>query len=163
MRRTAGAAAIVALAALGAGLALAQGGTRWVERTKTDVRAGRGSFYDIVDTVTKGEQVQLLAGEARWQQIQTPRGRRGWVFEAALAAKPVEPGGSDFLKLAPGDASTSATAASAGAKGVYAESYARQRGFDYGVVRFVEGSQPTAAQIEAFIRTGGLNPPGGAP
>lgn len=133
-----------------------------MERTKADVRAGRGSFHDLVDTVVKGEQVQLLAAEARWQQVQTPRGKRGWVFEAALGPTPVEPGGSDFLKLAPGDASTSATAASAGAKGVYAQSYAKERGYDYGVVSFVETSQPTAEEIEAFIRAGGLEPPGGA-
>lgn len=150
----------LSLVVVGAGLAAGQGGTRWVERTKADVRAGRGSFYDIVDTVVKGEQVQLLATEARWQQVQTPRGRKGWVFEAALAAKPVEAGSSDFLKLAPGDASTSATAASAGAKGIYAQSYARDKGYDYGVVQFVESNQPSGAQVEAFVRSGGLVPPG---
>jgi uncharacterized protein YraI len=149
------ASAAIALS-LGAGLALGQTATRWVERTKVDVRAGRGSFYEIVDTVVQGEQVQALASEARWQQVQTPRGKRGWVFEGALSAGPVPARGSDFLKLAPGDASTSSTAASAGAKGVYAQSYARQRGYDYGVVTFVESSQPTAHEVEAFVREGGL-------
>lgn len=151
----------VSLVVIGAGLAAGQAATRWVERTKADVRADRGSFYDIVDTVVKGEQVQLLATEARWREVQTPRGRRGWIFEAALAAKPVEPGSSDFLKLAPGDASTSATAASAGAKGIYAQDYARGKGYDYSVVQFVESNQPSGAQVDAFVRSGGLVPPGG--
>jgi len=161
MRRLMGLGALL-LVAVHAGLAGGQGSVRWVERTKADVRAGRGSFHELVDTVLRGEQVQLLATEARWQEVQTPRGRKGWVFEAALAAKPVERGASEFLRLAPGDASTSATAASAGAKGVYAESYARQKGYDYTVVTFLETHQPSAAQIEAFVRTGGLAAPGSA-
>ncbi|HAM59103.1 MAG TPA: hypothetical protein DCQ64_28300 [Candidatus Rokubacteria bacterium] len=144
-----------------AAMAVAQGSPRWVERTKADVRTGRGSFYEIVDTVLKGEKVDVLGSEARWQQVQTPRGRKGWVFEAALSAKAVEPGASDFLKLAPSDASTSATAASAGAKGVYAQVYARERGYDYGVVTFIESSQPPASEIEEFVRDGGLVLPGG--
>jgi len=159
MRRTIGLGAVL-LIAVNAGLAGGQGSVRWVERIKVDVRAGRGSFYELVDTVLRGEQVQFLAAEARWQQVQTPRGRKGWVFETALAAKPVERDASEFLKLAPGDASTSATAASAGAKGVYAEGYARQKGYDYSVVTYIETHQPTAAQIEAFVRAGGLAPPG---
>jgi hypothetical protein len=154
MKRSAVAATIVIL--LGAGLAVGQTATRWVERTKVDVRAGRGSFYDIVDTVVRGEAVQVLTSEARWQQVQTPRGKRGWVCEAALSASPAPAGGSELLRLAPGDASTSSTAASAGAKGVYAESFARQRGYDDGVVRFIESSPPAAHAVEAFVREGGL-------
>ena len=152
---------VLASVTLVAALAVAQVKTQWVERTKADVRAGRGSFYDVVDTVTKGEKVQVVSTQDQWMQIETPRARKGWVFEKALAAKEVAPGTSDFLKLAPGDASTSRTAASAGAKGVYAESYAKEKGYDYGVVRWVEEHQPTASsEIETFIRDGGLAAPG---
>lgn len=156
-RRMLIAAALVAMAA-GAG---AQATARWVERTKADVRAGRGSYHEIVDTVLKGEQVQVVRGEARWLLVRTPRGKTGWVFETALAAQPVSPASSDFLRLAPGDASTSATAASTGAKGVYAQSYARDRGYDYTVVEWVEQHQPGAADVDAFVREGGLQAPGG--
>ena len=142
------------------GLAVAQGSTRWIQQVKSDVRAGRGSFYEVVDTVLKGDQVQLLATDARWSQVRTARGRQGWLYEAALAGSAVGPAQPDFLKLAPGDASTSATAASAGAKGIYAQGYARERGFDYGAVTYVESSQPGAADIEAFVREGGLELPG---
>src|SRR6185369_6771451 len=84
--------------------------TRWVERTKVDVRAGRGSYYEVVDTLLKGEQVEIVQTEGGWVTVRTPREKVGWVFAAALSAKPVQPGGgSDFLKLAPGDASTSRT------------------------------------------------------
>ena len=153
--------AVLASLALVAALAAAQAKTQGVERTKSDVRAGRGSFYDIVDTVLKGEKVQVVGTQDQWMQIETPRAKKGWVFEKALAAKEVAPGSSDFLKLAPGDASTSRTAASAGAKGVYAEGYAKEKGYDYGVVRWVEEHQPkTSAEIEAFIRDGGLAAPG---
>jgi uncharacterized protein YgiM (DUF1202 family) len=152
---------VLASVTLVAALAVAQAKTQWVERTKADVRAGRGSFYDVVDTVTKGEKVQVVSTQDQWMQIETPRARKGWVFEKALAAKEVAPSSSDFLKLAPGDASTSRTAASAGAKGVYAESYAKEKGYDYGVVRWVEENQPTASsEIETFIRDGGLAAPG---
>jgi len=135
--------------------AVAQGSTRWVDRTKADVRAGKASFYDVVDTVLKGEQVQVLKTEDKWLSVRTPRGKDGWMFEQALSATTVAPGGgSNFLKNAGGDSSTSATAASTGAKGIYAEEYAKSKGYDYGVVRWIERNQPTGADIEAFVLAG---------
>ncbi|MBI1893278.1 MAG: SH3 domain-containing protein, partial [Candidatus Rokubacteria bacterium] len=89
---------------------------------------GRGSYYEVVDTVLKGERVQILKGQERWFLVRTPREKNGWIFEAALVEQPVSRGVSDFLQLVPGDASTSATAASTGAKGVYAQGYAQKRG-----------------------------------
>ena len=152
---------VVALILGGAVLATAQS-SKWVERTKADVRAGRGSYHEVVDTVLRGEQVQILASESRWLSIRTPRQRTGWIFEGALTATAVAPGTSDFLKLAPGDASTSATAASTGAKGVYAQTYAKQRGYDYSVVEWIEANQPNGAGVEAFVREGELRVPGGS-
>ena len=129
--------------------------TRWVDRTKADVRAGKASFHPVVDTVLKGEKVQILKSEDRWLNVQTPRGRAGWLFEQALSAKAVSPGGSDFLKNVPGgDASTSATAASAGAKGIYAEEYARTKGYDYSVVQWIEQNQPVVRDVELFEKSG---------
>lgn len=148
--------AAVAVVTLVAGLAGAQTPPRWVERTKADVRGGKGSFHDIVDTVLKGEQVQIVRVEDKWLFVRTPRAKQGYVFETALATQPVTGGGSEFLRMAPGDASTSATAASAGAKGIYAEQYAREKGFDYGVVRWVEDNQPPGGTMEAFLKEGGL-------
>ncbi len=151
----------IAVVGLSAGIAGAQS-NRWVERTKADVRAGRGSFYDVVDTVLKGEQVEIVKSEDKWLSIKTPRAKTGWIFEAALANQPVAPGRSEFLRLVPGDASTSSSAASAGAKGVYAQQYAKQKGFDYGVVQWIETNQGIAANdIEAFAKEGVLRPQGG--
>jgi len=144
-------AAIIATATL----ATAAETTRWVERTKVDIRAGRGSFYEIVDTVLKGEQLEILKTEDKWASVRTPRAKTGWVYEAALAAQPVQPGRSDFLKMAPGDASTSRTAASQGAKGVYAQGYAKEKGYDYRIVEWIESHQPTGAQIETFLADSG--------
>ena len=131
--------------------------TRWVERTKVDIRAGRGSYYEIVDTVLKGEQVEVVKTEDKWVSVRTPRAKTGWVYEAALKATPVQPGTSDFLKAAPGDISTSRTAASQGAKGVYAQGYAKDKGYDYGIVTWIETHQPDGPQIEAFLRDPGEN------
>lgn len=136
-------------------VATAQTGTRWVDRTKADVRAGKASFHDVVDTVLKGEQVQVLRAEERWLSVRTPRGKTGWLFEQALSANAVAPGGdSKFLKNVGGDASTSATAASTGAKGIYAQEYAKSKGYDYSVVTWIESNQPIAADIEAFVQAG---------
>lgn len=151
---------ILLVALLGFATSLSAAETRWVERTKVDIRAGRGSYHQIVDTVLKGEPVEILKVEERWASVRTPRAKTGWVFEAALASKPVQPGESNFLKLVPGDASTSRTAASQGAKGVYAQDYARSKGYDYGIVEWVESHQPTSAQIDAFLKDGG-EPAGG--
>lgn len=141
--------------------AVAQTSSRWVDRTKTDVRAGRGSFYEIVDTVLKGEKVEVVKIEDRWLYVTTARAKQGWLFEASLSATTVSPGGSDFLKLAPGDASTSATAASAGAKGVYAQTYAQQNGYDYSVVTWIEQNQPAPGEFDRFVKDGGLVAAGG--
>ena len=114
---------------IAAAVAIGQTTTKWVERTKADVRAGKASFYDVVDTVLKGQQVTVLKTEEMWLNVRTPSGKNGWLFEKALSVKAVEPSGSDFLKNVPGgDASTSATAASMGAKGLYAQEYARSKG-----------------------------------
>ncbi len=135
-------------------VATAQTGTRWVDRTKADVRAGKASFHEVVDTVLKGEQVQVLRTEDKWMSVRTPRGKTGWLFEQALSANAVTPGSSDFLKMVPGDASTSATAASTGAKGVYAEQYAKSKGYDFSIVQWIEGNQPSAADVAAFAASG---------
>ena len=137
-----------------AAVAIGQGTTRWVDRTKADVRAGKASFHAVVDTVLKGEQVEVLATEDKWISVKTPRGKTGWLFEQALSAKAVTPGSSNFLKMVPGDASTSATAASTGAKGVYAEQYAKSKGYDYSIVPWIEGNQPTMGDFTAFARSG---------
>ena len=144
------------LTLIAAAVASGQGtSSKWVERTKADVRSGRASYHEVVDTVLKGEQVAVLKTEEKWLNVRTPRDRNGWLLEGALSAKAVEPRGSDFLKNLPGgDASTSATAASMGAKGVYAEEYARSKGYDYSVVHWIEQNQPTAREIEAFAQSG---------
>jgi uncharacterized protein YgiM (DUF1202 family) len=137
-----------------AAIATAQTATRWVDRAKADVRAGKASFYDVVDTVLKGEQVTVLKTEDRWLNVKTPRGKDGWMFEQALKTSAVAPasGSGDFLKGA--GASTSATAASTGAKGIYAEQYAKSKGYDFSVVVWIESHQPTAADNETFERAG---------
>jgi uncharacterized protein YgiM (DUF1202 family) len=140
---------------LGAAATLSAAETRWVERTKVDIRAGRGSYHEVVDTVLKGEQVEILKIEDGWASVRTPRAKTGWVFQAALASKPVQPGDSNFLKLMGGDASTSRTAASQGAKGIYAQEYAKSKGYDYAFVEWTESHQPSGAQIEAFLKDPG--------
>jgi uncharacterized protein YraI len=138
-----------------AAVATGQTTTKWVDRTKADVRAGKASYYDVVDTVLKGQQVTVLKTEEVWLNVRTPSGKSGWLVEKALSAKAVEPGGSDVLKSVPGgDASTSATAASMGAKGLYAQEYARSKGYDYTIVQWVEQNQPILRDIELFEKSG---------
>src|SRR6185369_6771450 len=45
--------------------------------------------------------------------------------------------------------------ASQGAKGLYAQDYAKAKGYDYTVVDWVEGHQPSSPQIEAFLEDTG--------
>ena len=146
---------LLLVAVLGTAATLSAAETRWVERTKVDIRAGRGSYFEVVDTVLKGEQVEVLKVEDGWASVRTPRAKTGWVFQAALASKPVQPGESNFLKLIGGDASTSRTAASQGAKGIYAQEYAKSKGYDYAFVEWTESHQPTSAQIGAFLKDPG--------
>src|SRR5258708_1219880 len=76
-----------------AAVATGQTALKWVDRIKVDVRAGKASFHEIVDTLLKGEQVTVLKTEDKWLNVRTPRGKNGWLFEQALSAKVVEPGG----------------------------------------------------------------------
>jgi len=137
-----------------AAVATGQTATRWVDRSKADVRAGKASFHEVVDTVLKGEQVTVLRTEDRWMNVKTPRGKDGWLFEQALSANAVAPssGSSDFLKGA--GAGTTATAASTGAKGIYAEQYAKSKGYDFSVVQWIESNQPSASDNQTFARAG---------
>jgi uncharacterized protein YgiM (DUF1202 family) len=143
------------LVLLGTATVLSAAEMRWVERTKVDIRAGRGSYFEVVDTVLKGEQVEVLKVEEGWASVRTPRAKTGWVFQAALASKPVQAGESNLLKALGGDASTSRTAASQGAKGIYAQEYAKSKGYDYAFVEWTETHQPTSPQIDAFLKDPG--------
>jgi hypothetical protein len=116
---------LLLVAVLGTVATLSAAETRWVERTKVDI------------------------------SVRTPRAKTGWVFQAALVNKPVQPGDSNFLKLIGGDASTSRTAASQGAKGIYAQEYAKSKGYDYAFVEWTESHQPTGPQIDAFLKDPG--------
>ena len=140
---------------LGTAAVLSAAETRWVERTKVDVRAGRGSYHEIVDTVMKGEQVEVLKVEDGWASVRTPRAKTGWVFQAALASKPVQAGESDLLKALGGTRPRRRTAASQGAKGIYAQEYAKSKGYDYAFVEWTESHQPTSQQIDAFLKDPG--------
>ena len=101
------------------------------------------------------DQVEVLKTEDKWASVRTKSAKTGWVYEAALKPTPVPPGTSEFLKSAPGDTATSRTAASQGAKGAYAQGYAKEKGYDYGVVTWVESHQPDGPQIETFLKDPG--------
>jgi hypothetical protein len=37
---------------------------------------------------------------------------------------------------------------------LHAEQYARSKGYDFSVVRWIEQNQPTAHEVETFVRSG---------
>jgi len=59
----------------------------YVVHTDANVRAGPGSTFQVVGTLSKGATVTAFARKNRWLRIADDRGLTGWVFEDLLAER----------------------------------------------------------------------------
>ena len=135
--------------------------TLYVQRTKVDVRQGKGSFYPKVYTAKMGEALQVLGREGGWYKVQTPGGA-GYVFEQALEAK--KP--STTASFA-GTANTSELDQTAGYKGFDApteQAYVSANNLQaqMRLVDRIERIPFSVRELESFQERGQVGPMGGA-
>ncbi len=53
-----------------------------------NLRAGPGTGYRVVDTLTRAEQLVVLSVQGDWRQVRTVLGQTGWVFGQYLSTDP---------------------------------------------------------------------------
>jgi len=126
------------------------------------VRSAPSFLGQVVATVPYGQAVQTLEAQGAWQQVRTAGGSVGWMHSSALTTKRIA-------------AQTAGTTASAGAtgdelalagKGFSADVEASFKNahaeIDFTWVNRMAAQNASPAQIQAFVRTGGLKQNGGA-
>jgi len=136
--------------------------TRYVDRTKLDIKKGPGAFYPTVYTANQGESLEILEEKGGWFRVQTPNGP-GWVFNKALTDQ--KSGGFSLARLV-GSADTSELDKTAGAKGFDAateEAYvsANNLGPQMKLVDQLQEVPFTVREFNEFIQSGHLAPSGG--
>jgi len=64
--------------------------TRYVsDELRITLRSGAGSQYKILDTLTTGTRVDVLATQGeKWARVRTPEGQEGWVLSQYLMDHP---------------------------------------------------------------------------
>lgn len=87
----------------------------FVKQSAAVVRAGKGSAYEEVVTVRKGDKLQVVAREGSWLKVRAG-GREGYVFQTAVdTAKPAGDLGADLGRMFSGaSGGTAASSANAG-------------------------------------------------
>jgi hypothetical protein len=148
-------AGVLALSA--AGVAVAE--TIWVSAGQVDVRDGKTALNERVDTVKKGDQLEVLAREGRFVKVKTPSGKEGYVFVNATSNQRV--GGEAFAALrGPVDAGEAQSGGAIKGLNPEANAYAAEKGIDRkgfdDLIDMRKNLKP--AELQAFMDEGKVGP-----
>jgi len=127
----------------------------WVKRPELDVRGAPSVAGNVVATVKKGQQLQVIGREGAWVKVKVGE-TEGYVSQNSLSDKKVSGGGG--LSTFAGGPDTSGATASAGVKGLdpMAEKYAAAKGLDPkrvdAMIARTEAISPD--ELAAFMREG---------
>lgn len=153
------------LVLMGAALGLTwavQASTMRVHVQSGQVRSTPSFLGAVVATVGYGQSVEVLSAKSPWHQVKTPDGRTGWMHESALTEKRVsmQSGGA----VRPGASGDEMALAGKGFnRDVEAQYRAAHREADFTWVDRMGSMKASSAEIERFVKDGGLALPGGAP
>jgi uncharacterized protein YgiM (DUF1202 family) len=132
----------------------------WVKRPELDLRASPSVAGNVVATVKKGQQLQVIAREGAWVKVKAGD-TEGYVSQNSLSDKKVA-GGGGVLSAVAGGPNTSGATASAGVKGLdkMAEEYAAAKGLDPTRVdeMIARTKRITPEELAAFTREGKVGP-----
>ena len=135
----------------------------FVKQAAVPVRAGKGSAYDEVATVKKGDKLQVVAREGDWLKVRA-NGKEGYVFKTAIDTKNPSGGGKlggDLGRMFSGASGGSTASSGAAGKGL-GESlqYARTNGMSpAGLDRMIAMNKAlNAPEWEAFMTQGKVGP-----
>lgn len=151
------AAAVLVLSA--AGVAVAE--SIWVSAEQVDIRDGKTALDNLVETVKKGTELQVIGREGRYVKVKTPKGREGYVFANATSNQRVGGGGNIFQAMGAGtDAGELGSGAAAKGLNPEANQYAAQKGIDRkgfdDLIAMRKAIKP--AELKAFMAEGKVGP-----
>lgn len=147
------------LVLLAAGLAWAAGQAMSVQVREGQLRAQPSFLSAIVATLGYGERVQVSGEQGAWRQVTSGQGASGWMHLSSLTPKQVVLQAGEGLATGGASGEEMALAGKGFNKEVEADFAARNRGADFASVNRMEQSHRfTPAQLEAFVREGGLTP-----
>jgi hypothetical protein len=105
--------------------------TVYVSAKSAQLRSGKTSLDPVVVNLKYGQELEVLAREDKWLQVETEKGEKGWIYGAKVSSTKPSGGGSELAALGErvrrGDSSVTA---SAGARGLdkASEGYANRAG-----------------------------------
>lgn len=150
----------VVLGALGLAGAVQAAAMR-VQVQSGQVRKEPSFLGGVVATVGYGQSVEVVSTQSPWRQVRTADGLTGWMHESALTAKRVSmQSGGSVQTGASGD--EMALAGKGFNKDVEAQFKAAHGDADFTWVDRMATLKASAAEIERFVKSGGLAQPGGA-
>jgi len=126
------------------------------------VRGAPSYLGGMVTTVGYGQPVDVVSTQGAWHQVRTADGKSGWMHDSALTAKLISAnaGGAAARVGASGD--EMALAGKGFNKDVEAQFKASRAGVDFSWVDKMGSMTASTAEIERFVKNGGLAQPGGA-
>jgi hypothetical protein len=120
---------------VGVGVALAE--DMWVNRPFVEIRAGKGSIFDVVAKADQGAKLTVIDHEGTWLKVQY-NGQEGYVLASALSARQV--GGDAFSGMS--DSQSSGMSSGNAAKGFTPGEFAAKKGY----------SEEPLKQLEADVK-----------
>lgn len=138
----------------------AQAVTMQVQVQAGQVRSTPSFLGRVVATAGYGQSVEIVSSQSPWHQVRTEDGRNGWMHESALTAKRVsmQSGGA----VGTGASGNEMALAGKGFnKDVEAQFKATHGEVDFSWVDRMTTMKVAEADIERFVKGGGLAQPGG--
>jgi SH3-like domain-containing protein len=139
--------------------ALAAGPTPMSVQVKTGQVLATPSFLgQVVTKVNYGDRLQVVEQQGDWSKVTTPGGQSGWIHSSALTKKKIamSAGGQNAQTAASGD--DLALAGKGFNSDVEADFKAKNQNVDFTWVDKMEKIKVAPADMQQFLKDGGVQP-----
>lgn len=153
---------LLMLACAGLGLMAAPPTRMVVQVRQGQLRATPSFLGKLAQNVAYGASVEVFETRGDWMQVKTAQGASGWIHKSALTTKKLAlASGATTAKT--GVSKDELALAGKGFNSDIEKEYKRQKqGLNFEAVDRLEQVKATPAQVEAFLKAGGLKTEGGA-